>query len=440
MTTQDQARASPTKAFFVEMLVKDVSLESAILDLVDNCIDGARQLQGDGPYTNLWIKVTVTRDEFVIEDNCGGIDIDIARNYAFRFGRQSEVIPIQKSLGVFGVGMKRAIFKIGKDIYIRSTTKTHSFQMSFNAAEWQALEEPAGEWNFPMHVKELSREPPQDEQGTLIKLTNLYDTVKNQFGSEYFAGLIREAIGNKHQQYIDRGVAIQLNGVSVPGTNVEFAYLPALLLPAFEQRSLDGVVMSLYVGVGKLSRTESGWYIYCNGRMIVDHDQTPLTGWGQDVETSIPKYHHQFARFRGCVYFDSEDAKKLPWNTTKDGIDVTSDVYRTAKTRMVTHMRTVIDFLNRVDRELDEPDESKRVLTNLLDRASYNPPLSVLTAPKFTYTATPLEIPIEYIRVYIWRPKVTVERLRKCLGASSNKEALEKVFDWYLENECTDIE
>lgn len=438
MTTQDRARASPTKAFFVEMLVKDVSLESAILDLVDNCIDGATRLRGDGSYAGLWVKVTVNRDEFVIDDNCGGIDVDLAKNYAFRFGRDPALTPIPKSLGVFGVGMKRAIFKMGRDIYIRSATRTHSFEVSINVPKWQARDELV-EWYFPMHVEELSHEPPQDEQGTLIKISNLYDTVKKEFESEYFVGSITRAIGTRHQTYIDRGIAMQVNGASVPGAVVKFAYLPNELVPAFEERSLDGVAMNLYAGVGELKRIQAGWYVYCNGRMIVEHDQTELTGWGESVETAIPKYHHQFARFRGCVYFDSEDSDKLPWNTTKDGIDVTCDVYRTAKTRMVTHMRTVIDFLNKVDREFDEPDESKRVLKDLLERASYASPLSVPTAPKFTYTAA-LERPLEYTRVYIWRPKTAVERLRKCLGVKSSKEALEKVFDWYLENECGDVE
>jgi len=32
--------ASPTKDFFVSMLTRDISLDDAILDLLDNCVDG----------------------------------------------------------------------------------------------------------------------------------------------------------------------------------------------------------------------------------------------------------------------------------------------------------------------------------------------------------------------------------------------------------------
>ena len=37
----DTAAAIPTKQFFVSMLTRDISLADAILDLIDNCLDGA---------------------------------------------------------------------------------------------------------------------------------------------------------------------------------------------------------------------------------------------------------------------------------------------------------------------------------------------------------------------------------------------------------------
>jgi hypothetical protein len=75
--------ASPGKAFFVEMLTRDIELKNAILDLLDNCIDGIlRQfknqrkeelLKSDKPYDGYWAKITANPTKFSIEDNCGGI-------------------------------------------------------------------------------------------------------------------------------------------------------------------------------------------------------------------------------------------------------------------------------------------------------------------------------------------------------------------------------
>lgn len=434
----EQAKASPTKAFFVEMLVKDINLDSAILDLVDNCIDGARLLRGDGSYNGLLVKIRVSPDEFVIEDNCGGIDVNVARNYAFRFGKDADSKPLEKSLGVFGVGMKRAIFKMGRDVYIKSTTKSHSFEIRLNIPQWQKNDDP-NSWFFPMTVNELASAPPDNELGTLIKITGLYENVGTQFDLPYFVSQLRRAIGSKHERYINQGVTIQLNGTTIPGTAVMFAYLGQELLPAYESAQLDGVSMTLYAGVGEPKRIQAGWYIYCNGRMIVEHDQTELTGWGESVEKAIPKMHYQFARFRGCVYFDSEDSSKLPWNTTKDGIEVTTDVYRSAKSLMISHTRTVIDFLNKVDKELDGP-EDKRVLTDILNRASYQSPLLMPKVPKFTYKAVPPKPPPEFVCVRIYVSRANIARLTKCLHAQTNKAAVEAVVEWYLENECSDVE
>lgn len=78
----DKAQASPTKQFFVSMLTRDISLDDAILDLLDNCLDGAMRI-ADGDtvdYADHFVKIKLTRDEFSIEDNCGGIPREVAIN------------------------------------------------------------------------------------------------------------------------------------------------------------------------------------------------------------------------------------------------------------------------------------------------------------------------------------------------------------------------
>ena len=440
MVTSERAQASPTKAFFVEMLVKDVALDSAILDLLDNCIDGAKSLRGDGPYEGLSVEIVVNANEFRIADNCGGFDVETAMNYAFKFGTDPAAVRPDNALGVFGVGMKRAIFKIGRDVEVSSVSARDSFTMRENIPAWQRREDPDG-WYFPLEVERFSEERQESERGTTISIKNLYDSVSRQLGSDFFAGSLQRSIASRHQHHLERGLTVTVNGKAIPATTVKFAFVPgSQLLPAFEERPLDGVAMRLYAGIGELNRPMAGWYIYCNGRMVVEHDQTELTGWGEDAEIAIPKYHHQFARFRGCVFFDSRDSSRLPWNTTKDGVDSGSEVYRSARVRMVSHMRAVIDFLNRLDGELEEPDESKRTLFSLLEDAEYRPPIQVPSAANFSYRAPQGRIPPRDVRVTISRPRSEVERLKKYLGARSNKAAVEKMFDWFMENVCPDAE
>ena len=93
--------------------------------------------------------------------------------------------------------------------------------------------------------------------------------------------------------------------------------------------------------------------MFCNGRMVLGADQTITTGWGEGGEKTIPKYHNQFATFRGYVFFDSDDGSLLPWNTTKTGVDLDSRLYRAVRLDMVSVMRPAIDFLNRWKEEKD---------------------------------------------------------------------------------------
>src|SRR6266568_8834447 len=88
----DTALAIPTKQFFVSMLTRDISLADAILDLVDNCLDGALRLANgdDVDYGQHFVKIELAADHFSIEDNCGGIPRDIAKKYAFKMGREPD--------------------------------------------------------------------------------------------------------------------------------------------------------------------------------------------------------------------------------------------------------------------------------------------------------------------------------------------------------------
>ena len=118
--------ARPVKQFFVEMLTRDIALEDAILDLLDNCVDGI--LRGvdeandnEQPYKGHWAKITFGEKEFVIEDNCGGIPWSL-HNQAFRMGRPPDSDNDREgsllTVGVYGIGMKRALFKLGRSATI----------------------------------------------------------------------------------------------------------------------------------------------------------------------------------------------------------------------------------------------------------------------------------------------------------------------------------
>jgi hypothetical protein len=75
----DEIEVSPTKALFVDMLTKDISVNRAVIDLIDNSIDGARRLRTDSNFHGLEIVINLNAERFSIKDNCGGIGIELAR-------------------------------------------------------------------------------------------------------------------------------------------------------------------------------------------------------------------------------------------------------------------------------------------------------------------------------------------------------------------------
>ena len=95
-TREDKVDASPTKAFFVNMITRDITLGDTILDLIDNSIDAAWHNEGGPPMeladtvdlSAYRISIFASPERFSIRDNCGGMTLDDAVEHAFSFGRR----------------------------------------------------------------------------------------------------------------------------------------------------------------------------------------------------------------------------------------------------------------------------------------------------------------------------------------------------------------
>lgn len=123
---------------------------------------------------------------------------------------------------------------------------------------------------------------------------------------------------------------------------------------------LNDVSYRIIAGLGDIGEPKkSGWYIYCNDRLVVEAEQSSITGWGT---SSVRKWHPDLVMFRGIVYFDSEETFNLPLTTTKKGVDTTSDVYKAALPYMKEAMLYVIDFLRQVTKMGDEANSYRQSL------------------------------------------------------------------------------
>ena len=437
--------ASPTKEFFIDILTRDINLLDAVKDLVDNSVDGARRLRPTGDLSGLSVDISLTKDHFLIVDNCGGISVKLARDYAFRFGRAPSAPVTDGSIGRFGVGMKRALFKLGKYFSISSKSTDSSFRLEVDVDEWKRKRDEKGHelWQFEFKEMQENEINPEDSTSTTLEVTGLHPAIASEFDGQSFKNGLIDAIQHAHEQSMERGLAISVN-------DFELKHQLSQLLRSNEIRpikleaifpgdpgggeSRSDVKLTLFAGIGETQPSDAGWSVVCNGRQVLRADKTEVTGWHTVVDgVRIPRAHNQFSRFRGFVFFDSLDADGLPWNTAKSGIDAESPAYRWARGEMIAAMRQVIDFLNKVDAEKDtestayEDAIARSVNVRLKD---------IVPSKNFVYpdVEKSSEIPRE-TRVSFVQPNEDVQFAKDFFRVTSARSAGKEAFGYFLERE-----
>jgi len=405
MTDDRKARTEPTKSFFVNMLTRDIELKDAILDLLDNCIDGAVRSAAPlshnaRPYDGYWASMAFSQDSFCIQDNCGGIPIEIALNSAFRLGRPQH--PEQadsdgRTVGVYGIGMKRAIFKLGRSAQVVSNG-TEPFEVLVSP-EWMDSEQ----WD-PFELVDIN--PNTDTpKGTSVMVNQLHASVKKDLMSKDWIENFKRYIANHYALIISKGFEVRIEAMGVssdPIKAAEFALAVSGDLggggvqPYIYQGEMDGVSINIFAGllqkplnsqeiavaeVEPGDKSLAGWTIACNDRVVVSRDRTFLTGWGTG---GVPQYHGQYSVIAGIVILSASEVDKLPLTTTKRGLDGSSPVYAMVLEIMREATKKLTAFTNAY-----KTDEDRRELLdeapkkNLAELRTFEK-LSVVTSGRFS--------------------------------------------------------
>lgn len=362
------ANGSPTKEFFVEMLTRDIELNDAILDLLDNCLDGVvrsssnkNKAQDGNYYASYEADITISNDSFTIRDNCGGIPRETAENYAFRMGRVPTTNTGEATIGIYGIGMKRAIFKLGREAVVH--TRHHNERYSVRIpSEWVGN---ADDWGFP--IEDNAQENSLQRDGTEVCVTQLNDSIAELWNTEEnitaFVEELKTAIQESYSLIIQKGFVIKINGSKIEGKPVELLVQkdPSNrqgIRPYVFTNEYDDVKVRLAIGFyapmasddeidamneSKRSSYDAGITIVCNDRVVLYNDKTYLTGWGT---SGVPNYHTQFIGIKGIVIFESNNPKSLPMTTTKRGIDHSSAVYVAVKDKICEGLKMFTNYTN----------------------------------------------------------------------------------------------
>lgn len=250
-------KASFTKEFAIGAMRKDVTIKAAIFDLIDNSIEAAII---KGGVRGRIISIKTTDDKFIILDDCVGVEPDKI-NDIFKIGYRSG------SLG-FGIGMKRAIIKLGNKANITSLNANKSFNIFFDINNCKNAE-----WN--LSVKEIKRES-EKPFGLKISILQLNSEVKTYF-KRGECNELGEAISRRYRNFINNGLIIKLNGVTVPKYKIKEE--ADKISPIYKINKNVEVQIKLYSKISSIE--ESGWDVFINNKCVCERERSNEIQWNR---------------------------------------------------------------------------------------------------------------------------------------------------------------
>jgi hypothetical protein len=281
------ADATPEKRLFVSLITRDISLVDAFLDIIDNSINAALEPLADDLKTaddyqvlakskskpKVQIDINVGSARIVVTDNATGISAKTAADHAFKFGRGAGDADETDRLSVYGIGLKRAMFKCGNKINMISDHKDGGFELKLNVREWAKLKQE--KWNF-----EIDRRPPEKaKHGTRVAISELHDDVQRRLGDGLFLSQLRDRIARTYSVFIGRVVDITLNNQSIAKETFDIG-------ENYASEKFKSGKVSCNITAGFAASTgdgfrdrNAGWFVFCNGRAVLFADKTITTGW-----------------------------------------------------------------------------------------------------------------------------------------------------------------
>jgi hypothetical protein len=310
----DSIDATPSKRLFLS-IIADYDLNRSICELVDNALDV--WVRG-GKTKNIAIKVALNKlqQTIAVEDDAGGLAKSDLR-YVVGPG-QTGTTPNDETIGIFGVGTKRAVVALAQDIAIKTRHgKQSTHQVEFDEA-WLADED----WDLPVY--EVDDIAPGT---TIVELQKLRVHVTDEAISQ-----LRDHLKTTYARFLVKSnITIKLNGETLTPQFFENWAYP----PNYSPRRYTG---TLKTEEGRIIRVEAiagltresspaageyGVYFYCNERLTARALKTFDVGFIKGL-AGLP--HPKVSLTRVLVFLNG-DARSMPWNSSKSDISTKHEVF-----------------------------------------------------------------------------------------------------------------
>jgi hypothetical protein len=310
----EKLNATPSKRLYLS-IIADYDLNRSICELVDNGIDV--WVRG-GKLKKIAIKITLDQSQqtITVEDDAGGL---AKSELVYIVGPgQTGTSPTDETIGIFGVGTKRAVVALAQDIRIKTRfQKKETYQIDFDD-KW--LE--GDDWEIPVYeVDEIA------QGSTIVELQRLRTYISDEAIVQ-----LKEHLSTTYARFLsNNSIIIEVNGEALSPKFFENWAYP----PDFEPRKYTGVLkaednreirVEAYAGLTLESSPaagEYGVYFYCNDRLIARALKTFDVGFTKGF-AGLP--HPKVSLTRVLVFLNG-DARSMPWNSSKSDISTKHVVF-----------------------------------------------------------------------------------------------------------------
>ncbi|WP_172785056.1 MULTISPECIES: ATP-binding protein [Bradyrhizobium] len=315
--------AVPSKRLFLS-IIADYDLNKSICELVDNGFDVWTRAGRKNPI-NIRLWLNEEQGTIRVEDDAGGLPRSELR---FIVGPgQSGSSSTDETIGIFGVGTKRAVVALAEDITIRTRHGSgDTYQVEFDET-WLNDDD----WELPLFSSDsiAARTTQVELQKLRVKLTNeSIELLRSHLGATYGKFLILP------------GVSLQLNGKPVgPRFFDDWSFPPHYgprrytgKLKTPKKRLVEVEVLAGLSSESSPAAGEYGVYFYCNDRLVAPAMKSFDVGFTRG-QAGLP---HPKVSLTKVIVSLRGDASEMPWNSSKSDVSTKHHVFTALHDWLVT--------------------------------------------------------------------------------------------------------
>jgi hypothetical protein len=315
----DTLDATPDKRVFLS-IIADYSLQPGICELIDNAIDAWKRTRRKSPL-RVTLDFDLDKQVILIEDNAGGVakeDLKVIVGPGLSTNK-----PTDPSIGIFGVGSKRAVVALAE----RTTIQTRHSSAPTYAVELD--DDWLKDTSWELSVYEVDAIP---NGTTRVWLRSLRNKVERAALDS-----LQEHLEYTYARYIEKaGLQILMPGVS-KGPLQPRAFADWAFPKGFQPSQYSGKILTpkgevnfaITAGLStKSSATgEFGVTLFCNDRMVFRNKTDHAMGYGP----GLAGQPHVSISLAHTVLELTGAAESMPWNSTKTDVNMSHEVYQTLR-------------------------------------------------------------------------------------------------------------